>query len=109
MSNKILAVNAGSSSIKFKLYLMPEEELLISGEAENIGQSTSQIAYTINKKRQSESLPLADHASAIENIIQILENSGIIKEKAEITGVGHRISHGGNYYTQAVQVDADVS
>lgn len=108
MSNKILAVNAGSSSIKFKLYLMPEEELLISGEAENIGQSTSQIAYTINKKRQSESLPLTDHASAIENIIQILENSGIIKEKAEITGVGHRISHGGNYYTQAVQVDADV-
>lgn len=108
MSEKILAVNAGSSSIKFKLYLMPEEKLLITGSVENIGQSTSQISYKTEKDKNTKLLPLADHSEAIIHIINVLMSSGVINDKSEIYGVGHRISHGGSYYTQSVEVTEDV-
>lgn len=108
MSKKILAVNAGSSSIKFKLYLMPEERLLITGSVENIGQSTSQISYKTEKGKNTRLVPLKDHSEAISHIIDVLMSSGVINDKSEIYGVGHRISHGGSYYTQSVEVDEDV-
>lgn len=108
MSKKILAVNAGSSSIKFKLYLMPEERLLITGSVENIGQSTSQISYKTEKGKNTRLVPLKDHSKAISHIIDVLMSSGVINDKSEIYGVGHRISHGGSYYTQSVEVNEDV-
>lgn len=108
MSKKILAVNAGSSSIKFKLYLMPEERLLITGSVENIGQSTSQISYKTEKGKNIRLVPLKDHSEAISHIIDVLMSSGVINDKSEIYGVGHRISHGGSYYTQSVEVNEDV-
>lgn len=108
MSKKILAVNAGSSSIKFKLYLMPEERLLITGSVENIGQSTSQISYKTEKSKNIRLVPLKDHSEAISHIIDVLMSSGVINDKSEIYGVGHRISHGGSYYTQSVEVNEDV-
>lgn len=108
MSKKILAVNAGSSSIKFKLYLMPEERLLITGSVENIGQSTSQISYKTEKGKNTRLVPLNDHSKAISHIIDVLMSSGVINDKSEIYGVGHRISHGGSYYTQSVEVNEDV-
>lgn len=108
MSKKILAVNAGSSSIKFKLYLMPEERLLITGSVENIGQSTSQISYKTEKGKNTRLVPFKDHSKAISHIIDVLMSSGVINDKSEIYGVGHRISHGGSYYTQSVEVNEDV-
>ena len=108
MSKKILAVNAGSSSIKFKLYLMPEERSLITGSVENIGQSTSQISYKTEKGKNIRLVPLKDHSEAISHIIDVLMSSGVINDKSEIYGVGHRISHGGSYYTQSVEVNEDV-
>ncbi|MBA1394410.1 acetate kinase, partial [Lactobacillus sp. XV13L] len=74
MSEKILAVNAGSSSIKFKLYLMPEEQLLITGSAENIGQNTSKISYETKNGRNIRVLPLKNHSDAISHIIDALMN-----------------------------------
>ena len=66
MSKKILAINSGSSSIKFKLYLMPEEKLLISGSAENLGSSTSQLSYKTEKTGETRQLPLKNHSEAID-------------------------------------------
>lgn len=108
MSKKILAINSGSSSIKFKLYLMPEEKLLISGSAENLGSSTSQLSYKTEKTGETRQLPLKNHSEAIDHIIDVLMTSGVVKDKSEIYGVGHRISHGGSYYTHAVAVTPEV-
>ena len=108
MSKKILAINSGSSSIKFKLYLMPEEKLLISGSAENLGSSTSQLSYKTEKTGETRQLPLKNHSEAIDHIIDVLMSSGVVKDKSEIYGVGHRISHGGSYYTHAVAVTPEV-
>ena len=72
MSKKILAINSGSSSIKFKLYLMPEEKLLISGSAENLGSSTSQLSYKTDKTNETRQIPLKNHSEAIDHIIDVL-------------------------------------
>ncbi|QLL69158.1 acetate/propionate family kinase [Lactobacillus sp. 3B(2020)] len=108
MSKKILAINSGSSSIKFKLYLMPEEKLLVSGSAEDIGGRNGEIKYSVGDVKESRKLVLKDHDEAISHIIDILTTSGVIKDQNDIAGVGHRISHGGSYYTQSVEVDEDV-
>jgi acetate kinase len=108
MSKKILAINSGSSSIKFKLYLMPEEKVLISGAVDNLGASDSQFSYKTDKASETRQLPIKDHSEGIQQIIEILETSGVVKDRSEIYGVGHRISHGGNYYTHAVEVTPEV-
>lgn len=108
MSEKILAINTGSSSIKFKLYLMPAEEVLISGSAENIGADNSRIVYRTSTTSETSSMPLVNHTMAINQIINVLMDSGVVQEKNEIVGVGHRISHGGSYYSHAVAVTPEV-
>lgn len=108
MSKKILAINSGSSSIKFKLYLMPEEKLLISGSAEDIGGRNGEIKYAVSEKHEARHVPLTNHDEAIDQIIEILMRSGVIENRDEIAGVGHRISHGGNIYTHSVAIDDDV-
>lgn len=108
MSKKILAINSGSSSVKFKLYLMPEEKLLISGSAENLGAPNSRISYRTAKTSETRQLPMKDHNDAINQIIKVLMTSGVVENKEEIYGVGHRISLGGSYYTHAVAVTPEV-
>lgn len=108
MSEKILAINTGSSSVKFKLYQMPEEKLLISGLAEKIGDYDSELTYIVNGVKNKRLYEMKTHSDAIDHIVKILMASGVVKNKDEISGVGHRISHGGQYYTQPVEVTEDV-
>ena len=93
---KIIAVNAGSSSLKFKLYDMPEEKVIASGIYERIGLEDGifKIEYK-NGRKQKDILPFKDHAVAVDHLIKKLISLNIIESLDEIVGIGHRVVQGG--------------
>lgn len=109
---KILVINAGSSSLKFRLYRMPEETLLCAGVAERIGAEGSFIHFTVGNKPEMNELqvPVTDHAEAVRQLVLLLCNRdhAIIKDPAEIKMVGHRVVHGGEDFSTAVQITKEV-
>ena len=104
---KILAVNCGSSSLKFKMYEMPEEEVLISGLFERIGEKTSDYTIKINGEKYSKEVALPNHKVAFEILVDELKKNHIIKKLDEIKGIGHRIVQGGDYFDKTVIADDD--
>lgn len=105
---KILAINAGSSSLKFTLIELPQKEVIASGLFEKIGIAGSM--YTIKYKGEKhvfeEDLP--DHSVAVNKLMQALIDLKIIASLKEIEGVGHRIVHGGQEFSKSVILDEDV-
>ena len=108
MSNKVLAINSGSSSLKFKLFEMPAETVLSNGQIQRIGFDSAIVEFVLNGKASKTIEPIADHGQAIKKLLEMLLNSGIIKSKDDIKGVGHRVSHGGSAYDQSVVVNDQV-
>lgn len=104
---KILAVNCGSSSLKFKMYEMPEEEVLISGLFERIGEKASEYTIKINGEKYSKEVELPTHKVAFEILVDELKKNKIIKKLDEIKGIGHRIVQGGDYFDKTVVADDD--
>ena len=95
---KILSVNAGSSSLKFQAYEMPEERVLISGNFERIG-NTNDSFYTIkiNGEKIEKKAPLSNHEDAVNLLTEELLNNNIVKSLDEIKGIGHRVVDGGEF------------
>ena len=104
---KILAVNCGSSSLKFKMYEMPEEEVLISGLFERIGEKGSGYTIKLNGDKYSKEVDLPNHKVAFEILVDELKKNKIIKKLDEIKGIGHRIVQGGDYFDKTVIADED--
>lgn len=104
---KVLSVNAGSSSLKFQVYEMPEEKVLLKGLFERIGLDGS---YTIryNDEKVKKDLPLHDHEDAVKLLIDELFNYHIIESLDEIKGIGHRVVQGGDKYNHSVIVTDEV-
>lgn len=99
---KIMSVNAGSSSMKFKLYEMPEEKVLTAGICERIGHEDA--FFTISDKsgkKIKKVLRIKDHAVAVKLIMDALISYGIVKSLNEIKGIGHRIVQGGPYFSDS--------
>lgn len=105
---KILSVNAGSSSLKFQMYEMPEEKVLISGVFERIGLENSFYTIKLNGEKIKNEEPLPNHSVAVEYLIQELLKNNVIGSLDEIKGVGHRLVHGGDKYASSVIIDDDV-
>lgn len=105
---KIMSINAGSSSLKFSLFDMSNEEVLISGLFERIGIEGScyTLKYKGDKIKVEAELP--DHAVAVKILIEKLLELQVISNIEEIEGVGHRIVHGGDKYTESVMVTDEV-
>lgn len=99
---KILSVNAGSSSLKFTLFEMPEEKDLINGRFEKIGMSDSFYSITLNGEKTKKEVELKDHKVAFELLMKELKENKIIKSYDEIKGVGHRVAQGGAYFDKSV-------
>ncbi len=95
---KILSVNAGSSSLKFQLYEMPEEKVLISGVFERIGIDNSFYTIKLNNEKIKKEVELDNHKTAFEILVKELIENNIITSFDEIKGVGHRIVQGGSYF-----------
>lgn len=106
--SKVIAVNSGSSSLKFQLFQMPEEEVLTSGVAERIGQKTGIFTINVNGEKIKTDVEIPDHKKAVDLLLEALVKYGIVKELSEIKGAGHRIVQGGAYFSGSVKVDEDV-
>lgn len=105
---KILAVNAGSSSLKFTAYEMPEETNLISGVFERIGMEDSFYTIKFNGEKIKKEIDLPNHEVAFKTLMDELIDNGVVKNYDEIKGIGHRIVQGGSYFDKTVVVDEDV-
>ena len=92
---KLLSVNAGSSSLKFRLYEMPEEKLLMKGMFERIGLFGSCYSIRIGDEKISKDVPLKDHNEAVKILLDELINNRVISSLDEIEAVGNRVVHGG--------------
>lgn len=102
---KIISVNAGSSSLKFKLFEMPEAKVLTSGLAERIGLKEGAFSIKVGEEKIEKILPIKDHQIAVELLMNALLEHHIIKNLNEIEGLGHRIVQGGPYFDQSALVD----
>lgn len=105
---KLLSVNAGSSSLKFTLIELPEEKVVISGTFEKIGLEDSFYSIKFNGEKDKKEAKLVDHTDAVKILLDELINYEVIKSYDEIDGVGHRLVHGGDKYTESVIIDEDV-
>ena len=106
---KILSINAGSSSLKYTLFEMPEEKVLVSGVFERIGMDKSMYSIKINGEKREIEAELKDHKKAFEILIEELIKNNIVESLDEIKGIGHRVAHGGSYFDKTVVVDEDVT
>lgn len=105
---KILSVNAGSSSLKFQLYEMPEEKVLISGLMERIGIGNSFYTIKVNGEKIKKEVPLDNHEEAFKTLVKELEENNVVKSLDEIKGIGHRVVQGGDYFDKTVVIDDEV-
>jgi len=104
---KIMAVNAGSSSLKFQLLEMPEEKLITSGIVERIGLKHSVFSIKLNGSEIEETLDIENHAVAVNILLNKLIDLKIIKSFDEISGVGHRVVHGGDKIAESIVLEAE--
>ena len=105
---KILSVNAGSSSLKFTLFEMKDESIIVSGVFERIGLDNSFYTIKLNGEKIREEVVLPTHTEAVNVLLNKLIDLNIIKSYDEIKGVGHRILHGGEKYSESVIINDDV-
>ena len=105
---KILAVNAGSSSLKFTLIELPEKKVLASGLFEKIGIPGSCYTIKYNGEKVKKEVNLGDHSVAVQILMDELIDMGIINSLEEIDGVGHRMVHGGQEFSESVILTEEV-
>ncbi|OHE26663.1 MAG: acetate kinase, partial [Tenericutes bacterium GWA2_35_7] len=105
---KILAVNAGSSSLKFQLFEMPEEKTIVSGIVERIGYDNAAIIFKYDGQKFVENHQILNHKVAVDMVIHGLLDRKIIESLDEIKGVGHRVVQGGELFKESAIIDDTV-
>ncbi|MCA1009940.1 acetate kinase [Halobacillus halophilus] len=108
MSNKILAINAGSSSLKFQLIDMPEETVITKGLVERIGLEDAVFTIEVNDEKDKTVTDIPDHGEAVKILLDKLTSNGVIDSLDEINGVGHRVVHGGERFSESVLITDQV-
>lgn len=107
--SKTIAINAGSSSLKWKLFAMPEETVVASGIVERVGLNDSIFSIKYNDgQKYEEIVDIPDHEVAVEMLLKQLKELSIIESFDEITGVGHRVVAGGEIFSESALVDDKV-
>lgn len=104
---KVMAVNCGSSSLKFKLYEMPEEKVLTSGIVERIGHDDAIFTIKVNGEKITKIVPVKDHGVAVHLVMDGLIEHKIIKDLHEIKATGHRVVQGGPYFHKSEPFNED--
>lgn len=119
---RVLVINSGSSSIKFRLYDMEHERLLVSGLLERIGEADGNSIFhahtATGEVEHQENSPIADHAAGLKQIFAFLQGSGArywkqpgsIKPDSleSLSAIGHRVVHGGETFQAPTRIDDDV-
>ncbi|NOU95350.1 acetate/propionate family kinase [Paenibacillus sp. LMG 31456] len=107
----ILVINAGSSSLKFQLYNMDNEEVLAKGKVERIGMETAILSYDPAERQGiREVAEVLEHTTAIQKVLGMLmhKDHGVLSSMKEIDAVGHRVVHGGESFSSSVIVNEEV-
>ncbi|QFF99705.1 acetate kinase [Psychrobacillus glaciei] len=104
----ILAINAGSSSLKFQLLKMPEEKVIAKGLIERIGLSDPIFTMTTQNERVQLIKQVDNHTQAVKLLMQQLVEKGVINTLNDIQGIGHRVVHGGEVYSDSVLITEKV-
>jgi acetate kinase len=108
---KVLVLNSGSSSVKFQLMRMEDESLLGKGIVEKIGSSDAVITYQPEGKTKIREIrEVLNHSVAIEIVLSLLlhPQHGVIGDRREIDGIGHRIVHGGEDFSESTLITEKV-
>ncbi len=107
---KVLVINSGSSSIKYRLYEMPGEKLLSKGLLDRIGEEDALLTHCAGEKKTEITGRVRDHKAGMDLIINALtgKESGIIRDRREISCIGHRVVHGGEKFRGSVLIDDEV-
>ncbi len=100
----VLSVNAGSSSLKFQAFDMPEENVLISGVFERIGMKESFYTIKLNGEKIKKEVELKNHEDALQILMEELIDNEIVKSLDEIKAIGHRIAQGGPYFSKTEEM-----
>lgn len=104
-----MAVNAGSSSLKFQLYTMPEEVVIAKGLVERIGLNDSIFKLEFGEDQEVKLVEdIPTHDRAVEILFQQLEKNNVVEHFDDITGVGHRVVAGGEIYKESTLVDDEL-
>lgn len=106
--SKVIAVNAGSSSLKFQLFEMNDESVITSGVVERIGFEDAVFTIRFQGEKAVKTLAIPNHTVAVQLLLDTLLEKGIVNSLEEIEGVGHRVVQGGSYYNQSVVMDEEV-
>ena len=107
----ILALNCGSSSVKYQLFDWKRKEVIAKGMVERVTVGDSYIIHEVpGRETYREEYECPDHTTAIHLIIKVLTSKqyGVVKDMNQISAVGHRVVHGGEKFTCSVKIDADV-
>ena len=104
----ILAVNAGSSSLKFQVLDMPSEVVKASGVCERIGLSDSKFTLKQAEEKKTFEKDFPSHKEAVDFLLKVLVDEDIVDSLDAIKGVGHRVVHGGEAFKDSVLIDAQV-
>lgn len=105
---KVLAVNAGSSSLKFQLFEMKDEQIIANGIVERIGFDDAIFSIKFDDEKVKQILPIKDHKTAVAVVLDSLIKYEIVNDLNEIKGIGHRVVQGGSYFKESVIIDEDV-
>jgi propionate kinase len=105
MSQNIMAINAGSSSLKFQLFAMPEELVITKGLIERIGKTDAIVSIEFGQQKLKQTLPVLNHQQAVDHLLKALLEHQIIRSLSDISGVGHRVAHGGEAFKDSSIID----
>ena len=107
---KILVINCGSSSLKYQLFNMENEEVLVKGLVERIGIDGSRLEQENGNDEYVIEEDMKDHTQALEHVFDALtdKENGVISDLSEIDAVGHRFVHGGEKISESVVIDDEV-
>jgi acetate kinase len=108
---KILVLNCGSSSVKFQMIEIEDETELAKGQVERIGSGDAVVTYQPTRKNKIREIrEVLNHEVAIEIVLSMLMHPqhGVIGEKSEISGIGHRVVHGGEAFKGSVFINEEV-
>ncbi|BCB05246.1 acetate kinase [Bacillus sp. KH172YL63] len=108
MAKKVIAINAGSSSLKFQLFDMPEETVITKGLIERIGLNDAVFNITVNDEKREEVTDIPNHEVAVKMLLEKLTGYGIIDSLDEIEGIGHRVVHGGEVFNESILITDEV-
>ena len=107
---KILVLNSGSSSLKYQVIDMETEEMLAKGYFERIGQSNSYLTHKVNGEKHTFEHYAKNHRQAIKFVLSRIMHKqyGVIKDLSELGGIGHRVVHGGEKFSEPVLITEEV-